>query len=184
MHENGIIKSLGITTYYSPSTAANILSYSLLQNTHNCTCNPSTDTFIAQPNFIGPTPIHVQGITKNRLRVNENGIIKSLGITTYYSPSTAANILSYSLLKTTRNCTYNPSTETFIAQPNFIGPTLKFFNIDGHYALDTSIATSIFLSQILQNNKYNNNELKRAKLAHDFILKLEFVSYKDRKSVV
>jgi Zinc knuckle len=91
------------------------------------------------------TPIYVQGITKNRIRVNEEGVIKSLGITTYYSPLTAANILSYSLLKTSHDCTYDPSTDTFISYPKFLGPPLTFCNVDGHYTLDTSIATSILL---------------------------------------
>ena len=35
-------------------------------------CNPSLLTSVT----LSTTPIHVQGITKNRLRVNENGIIK------------------------------------------------------------------------------------------------------------
>ena len=37
---------------------------------------------------------------------------------------------------------------------------------------------------ILPNNKYNNNELRRAKLAYDFILRIGDVSYKSAAEMV
>lgn len=49
----GTLRFVGIEVYHSPTVAANILSYSRLQDTHTCTfCN---DTFIAEPHDHGPT---------------------------------------------------------------------------------------------------------------------------------
>jgi hypothetical protein len=51
-------------------------------------CNPTLLNSIT----LSSTPIYVQGITKNRIKVTEEGVIASLGITTYYSPCTVPNI--------------------------------------------------------------------------------------------
>lgn len=41
------------------------------------------------------TPIIVQGITGDKLPVTLEGCIRDIGITNYYGPHMAANILSY-----------------------------------------------------------------------------------------
>jgi Zinc knuckle len=92
--------------------------------------------------------LRVQGITNDVTCVSLQGTLKHLHINAYHSLAAAANILSYSKLKETHECTYDPNTDSFTAKPVMYGPTLLFSNVGGHYSLDIGLVTSIYLSTI------------------------------------
>ena len=130
-------------------------------------------------------PIYIQGITRDRIKVTQQGILRQIGAPSYFSPLTAANILSYSLLKSTHLCSYNASTDAFTAIPRVIGPTLIFKNNFGHYSLDIETVTSVFISRATAlTDKYSKRQLSQAQLAYDFILRMGYVSYKSAAEMV
>ena len=129
------------------------------------------------------TPIYVQGITGDRIRVDQQGILFDLGVSSYYSPSTSANILSYSMLKTTHHCTYDTTNDSFQAIPIMMGPTLTFKNVSGHYTIDIKRTVNCYLSST-SFSTYTKREITQAKLAYDFVLRLGFVSYKSAAEMI
>ena len=142
-------------------------------------CNPTLLTSLMK----SETPIYVQGITKDRIKVTEEGIIHDLGVASYYSTVTAANILSYSLLQTTHTCTYDCTYDTFTATPLIMGPVLTFRNIDGHYSLDLLKTVSVYMTSVSVGN-FSQKEIIKARLAYNFILRLGFVSYKSAAEMI
>ena len=105
-------------------------------------CNPDLLPSIQE----SVDPIFVQGITRDRIRVHQEGILHDLGVSSYFSPSTAANILSYSMLQSTHHCSYDNRNDSFTAVPLIMGPTLLFKNVKGHYTLDILNIVSCYLS--------------------------------------
>ena len=73
---------------------------------------------------ISPThkPITVQGITQNKIQVTLEGKLSDLGVQSYFCPGIAANIISYSKLKETHECTHIAERDLFRAVPFFVGP--------------------------------------------------------------
>lgn len=142
-------------------------------------CNPELLTSIKP----AEVPIFVQGITRDRIKVHEEGILYDLGVQSYFSPSTAANILSYSMLQTTHTCTYNTDDDTFTAVPILVGPPLLFSNVMGHYTLDLKNTVSCYMSTV-SHSSYTKREIAQAKLAYDFILRMGFISYKSAAEMI
>ena len=129
--------------------------------------------------------LRVQGITKDVTHVSLQGTLKHLHINAYHSPAAAANILSYSKLKETHTCTYDPATDSFTAQPIMYGPTLQITNVGGHYSLNIGVVTNIYLSTIeSKQHGFSKRQVTQARKAYDFIHRLGFVSYKDASEVV
>ena len=135
--------------------------------------------------FTSPRPITIQGITRDKTRVTEEGNLKSLGIRAYYCPNIAANIISYSRLTQTHHCNYDTTTDTFNVTPKVMGPTLSFTNVKGHYTLNVDTVLSAFSpfseSQIAHLTK---REREGALRAYEFIIKMGFVSYQKAAEAV
>jgi hypothetical protein len=53
------------------------------------------------------SPVTVQGITGDRVRVTMEGTIQEIGLRGYYSPNMTANIISYHKLKDTHAVQYD-----------------------------------------------------------------------------
>ena len=121
-------------------------------------------------------PIMIQGITRDKIRVTEEGTIRTLGIKTYHSPHVAANIISLSLLSKTHHCQFED--DKFIATPIFMGPTLIFTNYGGHYTLHLDRAiSSFFTTTETRSSHLTKRERQGALRAYEFIIKMGFVSY-------
>jgi hypothetical protein len=151
-------------------TNKSLLTSTLLLDTQSSIhliCNPALLTEI-QPSL---SPISVRGITRDQIYVPDEGIIYQIGVKAYFSPHTAANILSYSQLQTTHDCTYDRASDTFTATPHLMGPTLTFSNIGGHYSLEIHKVTSVFVASIASTS-YTKKQLARARM------RMGYVSYK------
>ena len=149
--------------------SVHLMSNSELLSDVNDTCNPIT----------------VQGITGDRTKVTSEGIIHQLGITAYYNPSMAANILSYHKLQDTHRLHYDERSDTFVATPFYIGPDLVFTCRNGHYVLDLDDLLNVYMTTISRNAaRYGKRQLQNARKAYDFIVRMGFISYKSAAEVV
>ena len=131
------------------------------------------------------TPIVVQGITGERVKVTSEGYIQDIGVTAYFGPRMAANILSYHKLQETHHIHYNEMEDTFSAVPLVVGPTLVFKCVSGHYLLDLKTLHEVFHMSVSQNAlRYSKRQLLAARKAYDFIIRMGFISYKAAAEVV
>ena len=108
-----------------------ISSASILGPTTLCLDTQASIHLISNPDLLysvgeSTSYLRVQGIPKDTIHVSLQGTLKHLHINAYHSPAAAANILSYSKLKETHTCTYDPSDDTFTAQPIMYGPTSEY----------------------------------------------------------
>ena len=130
-------------------------------------------------------PITVRGITGDSISVVLEGRVDKLGITAYYNPDVAANIISYHKLQQSHTVTYQEQDDTFVAIPFYIGPELVFSCTNGHYSLDMSTILHVYMTQSnLKAQKYSKRQLQCARAAYNFIIKMEFISYKAAAEVV
>ena len=151
------------------------------QSSIHIACNPDILSDIVHSSRC----VTVQGITKNRMRVTEEGNITHIGVQAYYHPGMAANILSYSQLQLTHTCEFNTRSDTFTATPFFMGPTLTFTNVNGHYSLDLPTVLSAFSITVKAlSSEYTQRQRSTAKKAYDFIARMGFVSYKAAAEVI
>ena len=131
------------------------------------------------------TPIVVQGITGDKLPVTLEGCIRDIGISSYYGPHMAANILSYHKLQETHRIQYDDNLDIFTATPFLVGPVLTFTCVKGHYLLDLNTVRKVFLATVQKNAaKYSKRQLLTARKAYDFIIRMGFISYKAAAEVV
>ena len=132
-----------------------------------------------------PNHLRVQGITKDTTKVTMQGLLKHINILAYHSPSAAANILSYSKLKETHTCTYDPVCDTFTAAPTLGGPLLTFTNTKGHYSVNIQEVYHVYVAAVeVKQHGFSKRQLIQARKAYDFIHRLGFISYKAASEVV
>ena len=127
------------------------------------------------------SPVTIQGITGNRVRITEEATIKDIGIKGYYSPRMSANIISYSKLKETHSVYYDEDTDTFVAVAS-IGPKLTFHCVNGHYVMDMVASLPVYV--INSPAKYSARQLASARHAYEFITRMGYVSYKGAAEMV
>jgi Reverse transcriptase (RNA-dependent DNA polymerase) len=131
------------------------------------------------------SPIVVQGITKDKLPVTLEGYVPDIGVTSYFGPNMAANILSYHKLQQTHRVRYDDTEDTFIAVPFLAGPVLTFACVKGHYILDLTTVLNVFATTVQHNSaKYSKRQLQAARKAYEFITRMGFISYKAAAEVV
>jgi hypothetical protein len=131
------------------------------------------------------SPILVQGITGDRLPVTLQGQIRDIGITSYYGPHMAANILSYSKLQETHCVHHDQTNDTFCAVPHLVGPILHFNCVNGYYVLDMDTLREVFTATIQSKAaRYSKRQLLAARKAYDFIIRMGFISYKAAAEVI
>jgi Zinc knuckle len=131
------------------------------------------------------SPIVIQGITKDTLPVTLEGYVPDIGVTSYFGPNMAANILSYHKLQQTHHVHYDETADTFIAAPFLAGPVLTFTCVKGHYILDLTTVLKVFTTTVnLKSAKYSKRQLQAARKAYDFISRMGFISYKSAAEVV
>jgi hypothetical protein len=131
------------------------------------------------------SPILVQGITGDKLPVRQQGQIRDIGITSYYGPLLAANILSYSKLQETHRVYHDKAHDTFCAVPHLLGPTLHFPCVNGYYVLDMDSLRQVFTATIQSKAaKYSKRQLIAARKAYDFIIRMGFISYKAAAEII
>jgi Zinc knuckle len=127
------------------------------------------------------SPVTIQGITGDRVRVSKEATIKDIGIKAYYSPHMSANIISYHKLRETHSVHYNEDSDTFIAvSPT--GPTLTFTCVRGHYTMDIDTVLPVYFAA--GPSKYSARQLSSAKQAYEFIQRMGFVSYKGAAEII
>ena len=130
-------------------------------------------------------PVVVQGITGDRVKVSLEGNIQEIGVTAYFGPQMAANILSYHKLQETHRVYYNESDDTFSAVPLMVGPVLTFCCVKGHYILDLQTVLQAFVTTVSHKAaKYSKRQLLSARKAYDFIIRMGFISYKAAAEVI
>lgn len=130
-------------------------------------------------------PVVVQGITGDRIKVTLEGVINDIGVHAYFSPHTAANILSYHKLQETHKIHYDEHQDIFSAIPNMVGPVLTFTCSNGHYVMDLTEVRHLFLTTVKHRAaKYSKRQLIAARKAYDFIIRMGFISYKAAAEVV
>ena len=136
------------------------------------------DHHLLQAIHTSARPITVQGITRDKVHVSEEGIVPMLGTTAYYCPSMAANIISYSRLMKTHRCTYDSKTDIFTATPRFMGPLLTFTNVRGHYVIAAQPVLSAY-STFTETRGAHLTKRQRlgATAAYEFIGRLGYISY-------
>ena len=127
------------------------------------------------------SPVTVQGITGEKIRINKLATIKDMGIQDYYSPSMKANIISYHKLKETHSVHYDEDTETFIAVPRS-GATLTFVCIRGHYTMDINNVVPVYMTH--SPSKYSVRQPASARKAYEFIKRMRFKSYKGAAEII
>ena len=131
------------------------------------------------------SPVTVQGITGDKVKVTLEGYIKDIGVTAYFGLHMAANILSYHKLQGTHVINYDEHVDTFSATPHMVGPILTFQCVKGHYILDLEEITQVFYSGVsLKSAKYSKRQLVAARKAYDFIIRMGFISYKAAAEIV
>ena len=131
------------------------------------------------------SPVTVQGITGDKIKVDLEGYIKDIGVPAYFNPHMAANILSYHKLQETHRIFYDEHQDTFSATPFMVGPVLTFTCVKGHYILDLTVISQVFFSGIdLKSAKYSKRQLVAARKAYDFIIRMGFISFKAAAEVV
>ena len=163
------------------ATEAPMTSMLLLdtQSSIHLICNPALLTDIR----LSSSPISVQGITRNQIYVPDEGIMYQIEVKAYYSPHTAGNILSYSQLNNTRDCTYDKSADTFTATPRLMGPTHQFVNINCHYSLDIQHVTSTFVASV-SSMSYSKKQIDMTRQAYKFIMRMGYISYKSAAEMI
>ena len=127
------------------------------------------------------SPVTVQGITGNRVRITQEATIKDIGIQGYYSPRMTANIISYHKLRETHSVYYHENTDTFVAESE-TGPKLTFSCIRGHYVMDMGATSHVYA--ISNPAKYTARQLGRAQKAYEFIARLGYISYKGAAEII
>ena len=120
--------------------------------------NPSITTDIETTS----TPVTIQGITGDRVRVTQEGTIQHVGIKGYYSPNMAANIISYNKLKETHNIQYDEARDIFTSTPH-TGPTLTFACVNGHYVMDIHAVRQAYVALLSSKAEhYSRKQLNAA----------------------
>ena len=131
------------------------------------------------------SPVTIQGITGDKVRVTLEGYIKDIGVTAYFGPHMAANILSYHSLQETHYIYYDEHEDTFSATPHIVGPVLRFGCFKGHYILNLADITQVFFSGVsLKSAKYSKRQLIAARKAYEFIIRMGFISFKTAAKIV
>ena len=90
------------------------------------------------------SPVTIQEITGNRVRIREEATIKDIGIKGYCSPRMSANIISYSKLKETHSVYYDEDTDIFVAAAS-TRPKLTFHCVNGHYVMDMVESVPVYV---------------------------------------
>ena len=127
------------------------------------------------------SPVTVQGITGNRVRITQEATIKDIGIQGYYSPRMTANIISYHKVRETHSVYYYEDTDTFVAEPS-TGPTLTFSCLRGHYVMDMGATSHVYA--ISNPAKYSARQLASAKNAYEFIARMGYISFKGAADII
>jgi hypothetical protein len=142
--------------------------------------NPGIMTTIMPSQF----PITVQGITKDKVKIKDEGFIQGINIKGYYSPHMAANIISYHKLKDTHTVHYNEATDVFTAVFDS-SPTLTFKCVDGHYIMDLNTVRQAYVVSISSRSaKYSLRQLSAARNAYEFMQRMGYISYKAAAEIV
>jgi hypothetical protein len=130
-------------------------------------------------------PIMVQGITRGKAQVTQHGTTTTLGVQAYYSPQTAANILSCNLLHDTHKIQYHYKSNTFTADPYTVGPRNTFSCVRGHYILDIGEVHDAYVVHVgLKSTRCSTRQLAGAQAAYDFLQRMGYISYKAAAEVV
>ena len=127
------------------------------------------------------SPVTIQGITGNRVRIIEKATIKDIGIKGYYSPRMSANIISYSKLKEKHSVYYDEDTNSYVAAA-FTGPKFTFHCVNGHYVMDMVESVPDYV--INGPAKYSVRQLANSRHASEFIKRMGYVSYKGAAEIV
>ena len=130
------------------------------------------------------TPITVQGITGERMRVTMEATIKDIGLRGYYCTNTTANIISYHKLKDTHDVHYDNETDMFTAVPDS-GPTLTFVCVDGHYMMNLTTVTNAYAIYVTNSTaKYSAKQLAGSRRAYEFMQRMGYISYKAAAEII
>ena len=130
------------------------------------------------------SPVTVQGITGDRVRVTMEGTIREIGLRGYYSPNMTANIISYHKLKDTHAVQYDEETDTFTAVPAG-GPTLTFICMNGHYIMNIGTVAHAYVIDIGSKAvRYSARQLTGARKAYEFMQRMGYISYKAAAEII
>ena len=130
------------------------------------------------------TPVTVQRITGDRVRITGEGTVHDIGIRAYYSPQMAANIISYDKLKETHEIYYDDEHDSFTAVSD-TSPTLTFTYTDGHYFMDLNALRQAYVVTIASRSaKYSIKQLNAARYAYQFMQRMGYISYKAAAEIV
>ena len=96
----------------------------------------------------------------------------------------AANIISYNKLRETHNVHYDDDLNIFTAVP-FVGPTLVFRCVEGHYIMDFVPTVQIYMSTINErSHRCFVRQVASARKAYDFLIRMGYLSYKAAAEMV
>lgn len=130
------------------------------------------------------SPVTVQGITGDRVRVTMEGTIQEIGLRGYYSPNMTANIISYHKLKDTHAVQYDEKTDTFTAVPA-AGPTLTFTCMNGHYIMNVDTVAHAYVINIgTKAARYSARQLAGSRKAYEFMQRMGYISYKAASEII
>ena len=130
------------------------------------------------------SPVTVQGITGDRVRVTMEGTIQEIGLRGYYSPNMTANIISYRKLKDTHAVQYDEETDTFTAVPA-AGPTLTFICMNGHYIMNVDTVAHAYVINIgPKAARYSARQLAGSRKAYEFMQRMGYISYKAAAEII
>ena len=130
------------------------------------------------------SPVTVQGITGDKVRITTEGTIRDLSIKGYYSPLMTANIISYQKLRETHALSYDEVSNVFTAVP-CNGPTLTFHCINGHYIMDLDTIQQAFVVSVSSKAaEYTKKQLTGARDAYEFMERMGYISYKAAAEII
>lgn len=96
---------------------------------------------------LSDSPVTVQGITGDRVRVTMEGSIQKISLRGYYSLNMIANIIIYHKLNDTHAVQYDEKTDMFTAVPA-VGPTLTCICMNGHYIMNVDTVAHAYVINI------------------------------------
>lgn len=130
------------------------------------------------------SPVTVQDITGDRVRITTEGTIRDLSIKGYYIPLMTANIISYQKLRETHALSYDEVSNVFTAVP-CNGPTLTFHCINSHYIMDLDTIQQAFVVSVSSKAaEYTKKQLTGAHDAYEFMERMGYVSYKAAAEII
>lgn len=131
-----------------------------------------------------PSPVTVQGIMVDRVRVTMEGTIQEIGLHGYDSSDITANIINYHKLKETYTIQYDEETHMFTAVPTE-GPTLTFICLNGHYITNIDTVAHAYVVNVGSKAvQHSTRQLTSARNAYEFMQRTGYISYKAAAEII